>query len=59
MNARLNTNFMVFFNEISLSIENDVSRRVTENLTRDALRNNYSKVKTFRRHHSADLSKLC
>ena len=47
-----------FLNEIYLSIENDVLQRVTENLTRDATRNNYSKVKTLRCHHSFDFSKL-
>jgi hypothetical protein len=48
-----------FLNDIYLSIRNDVLQRVTENLTRDATQNNYSKVKTLHLDNVVDLSKFC
>ncbi|CAF4264189.1 unnamed protein product, partial [Rotaria sordida] len=48
-----------FLNNICLPIDDDVIQRVTQNFTRDATRNNYSKVKTLYRYQSVDLSKYC
>ncbi|CAF1321536.1 unnamed protein product [Rotaria sordida] len=48
-----------FLNDIRLLIDDDVIQRVTQNFTRDATRNNYSKVKTVYRYQSVDLSKYC
>ncbi len=48
-----------FLNDICLSIDDNVLQRVTQNFTRDATRNNYSKVKTVYLYHSVDLSKYC
>ncbi|CAF3743704.1 unnamed protein product [Rotaria socialis] len=44
-------------NNIHLIIDYDILQRVTQNLTRDATRINYSKVERLSAHHKVDLSK--